>query len=165
MAFEIKLYQNLSEKNAIQKRIVLWGSVEGTLREETSIVNPEIMIELNQSEISGGDVPDFNYAYIQSFNRYYFVEEIVSVRQDLWRMKLHVDVLMSYRQQILQQEAVIARNEIDFNPWLIDDKIPATNERVVDAPLIFPKEPLIPGASHQGTLVLEAMWSDAVPTE
>lgn len=66
-----------------------------------------------------------NYMYIPTFNRYYFIDDIISVRNNLWRIVAHVDVLMSFKKEILNQTVLINRNEFDFDLFLIDNKIPS----------------------------------------
>ena len=66
--FEIKLYSNTAETNRVDKTnfLTLKATLQGNLKEKTSIINPIINFELS-------DVPDFNYVYIAEFNRYYFI--------------------------------------------------------------------------------------------
>lgn len=66
-----------------------------------------------------------NYMYIPTFNRYYFIDDIISVRNNLWRIVAHVDVLMSFKKEIMQQNLLINRNEYDYDLFLIDNRIPS----------------------------------------
>ena len=102
---DIKLSVNNSEKEKIGKSLASVTTYSGYLREETSITEPEVMINAE-------DVTGFNYAEIPLFNRYYFIEEIISVRSGLWRVKMRVDVLESYADQIKSQEAVLMASEV-----------------------------------------------------
>lgn len=114
--FEVILYKLNVEKNVVNKEngITLIERLTGTLRESCSVTSPVITIER-------GGAFDFNYVYIPSFNRYYFVREITNVRKALWNIVLSVDVLMSFRNEILRQNGIIARNEFDYNLKLNDD--------------------------------------------
>ena len=85
--------------------------------EGSSITNISIDFEWN-------GVPNFNYVYISSFNRWYFVEDIRTIRYNLWNMKLSVDVLMSYKEKIYDSEAFVARNESIYNEMIYDNCIP-----------------------------------------
>ena len=96
----IHLYNNTSERNAITKTLTNEISVSGSLREESNIHNPVIMI--NAPSIIG-----FNYAYIPDFYRYYYLNDITSVRVGLWRLTLICDVLMSFKSAILNSYAII----------------------------------------------------------
>lgn len=112
----IALYQNTTENNRVDKSIYLTpvDIINGALREETSILKPSILLEI-------ASLPLFNYVCINEFGRYYFVKNISSVRKNLWRIDLEVDVLMTYRTQIKAQTALIARQENTYNEDLVDD--------------------------------------------
>lgn len=105
---DIVLSVNNSEKNKIGKTLTDTTTFSGTLREETSILNPVVVIE-------GDDLTGFNYAYISAFSRYYFITDITSVRNNLWRVSLKVDVLESFGTQIKNQYAVIVASETNEN--------------------------------------------------
>lgn len=144
---KIILYNNLSENNKLNKSISKIVEVEGYLREQTSIVNPQILIEFHPEQFEGyvkddnGDyvvyngikisyntflysyILSTNYVHIPEFNRYYFITDIISIRQNLWRILLHVDVLMSYSNAILNTKGFITRNEFTYDPMVKDDEI------------------------------------------
>lgn len=109
----INLYINSSPANYVNKDITSVVSVEGTLREPTSIIDPVVVI---QKETPMG----FNYVHIPIFNRYYFVTGISSDNNNLVGISLHVDVLMTYKTEILQMEAIIKRQESMYNTYLDD---------------------------------------------
>lgn len=71
------------------------------LKTPTSVLNPVIVVEAN--------VLNVTYGYIPDFGRYYFVFDIVSVNNSTWELHLHVDVLATYKSEILSTEAYIAR--------------------------------------------------------
>jgi len=96
----IHLFNNTSERNAITKTLTNEITVTGSLREESNIHNPVMII--NSPSIIG-----FNYAYIPDFYRYYFINDITSVRTGLWRLTLICDVLMSFKSAILNSYAII----------------------------------------------------------
>ena len=154
---KIILYNNHSENNKLNKNIVKIIELTGYLREQTSLVNPQIMIEFDPKAFEDlGYVKDddqvyvmyngiritwdtfindyvlsANYIYIPDFNRYYFINDITSVRQNLWRLSLHVDVLMSYKKEISNTYAVVGRNQYVFNDYLLDDRVSFTNKKEV----------------------------------
>lgn len=121
--FDINLYKNSAEPNKVDKTAELStvGTISGALRQECSLINPEIIIQYDKP-------PDFNYCYIANFGRYYYVENIVSMRQNLWRVRLRCDVLMTYKTQILNLNARIARQQYTYSYRQIDSEIPFTND-------------------------------------
>lgn len=113
---EIQLCVNNSEVNKINKILSDSISLLGTLKDETSITNPEILIEIENP--SG-----FNYAYIPEFNRYYFINDIISVGNNLWRISMHVDVLESFKNEILSQNCIIEKSTLGFDLYLPDENL------------------------------------------
>lgn len=116
MSFSIQLMNNTDELNKITKSPGTVMTLQGTLRDEASIVDPVILVEYD------GALTGVNYMHIPTFNRYYFINDIVSVRNKLWRIHAHCDVLKTYSEGILGTPAVVARNENTYN-LLLDDSM------------------------------------------
>ena len=133
MAFDIIFYNNAAEINRVDKTSYLSNAttLNGTLREQCSITNPEIIIEY-------ASTPTWNYCYIAEFGRYYFITDgVTAVRENLWRIPLKRDVLMSYKNEIKATTAIIARQEYQFNADLNDPLLPCESEQnveVIDIP-------------------------------
>lgn len=115
----IFFYTSSAEPNSFPKVLGEVIRYQGELRDECDILNPVLTIE--------GLNPDttFNYCYIPDFKRYYFITESSVVRTGLIQFNLHVDVLQSWSKEILELEAIISRNEYDFNNHLEDTRVPA----------------------------------------
>lgn len=111
---QIKLQKNSSEKNKLSKTVTDILTLEGVLKDTTSIVDPVILIESNESIVG------CNYMTIPIFNRSYFINNIRSVRNGLWEVSAHVDVLSSFKTQILSNRAIIQRQENKWNLYLDD---------------------------------------------
>lgn len=92
------------ESNKLNKTINNVTNINGTLRQETSVINPSVLIEAQN--LSG-----YNYMYINDFGRYYFITDIVSVRNGLWRVTGKVDVLMSFKAGIETCPVILANTE------------------------------------------------------
>lgn len=117
--FNIDLMNNQEELNKISKNPTTVMTLTGTLREETDIVDPQINIEYS------GTLTNVNYMYIAEFSRYYFITKIESVRNGLWRVYGHCDVLKTYSEAILGTPCVVARSETRFNLYLNDSAFKA----------------------------------------
>ena len=111
---EIDFYKNLSEKNKIGKKLINKLSLNGNLREESSVINPTILVEHSNLSV-------YNYAHIPNFNRYYFVSEITSVRNGLWRVSLKCDVLESFKKDILNLNCIVDKQQNQSYSNYIDD--------------------------------------------
>ena len=101
---KITLYTNNSEKNKLEKNLTNAKEFSGNLREESSIVNPSILIQTENPS-------SYNYAYIPEFKRYYFIIDAVSVRTNIWRLSLHTDVLMSFKDGIKNAPVILSDTE------------------------------------------------------
>lgn len=141
------LYNNLSESNKVDKIITKLIELEGSLLEVTSLVNPSVKIFFNPEDFNGYVVENnqvyivfnglkitwdsfiynyvlsANYAYIPLFNRYYVINDIISIRNNIWRLNMSVDVLMSYKKEIRNLYAFVNRNEFDYNKYIRDDLV------------------------------------------
>lgn len=125
---EIDIYSMECEKHLVNKssELSLITDVYGQFTEEVDILNPSILFQY--SGLFNG-----NYCYIRSFNRYYFINKITCVRNDLWRLDLHVDVLYSYNTDIRTQYGFVTRNEnVSADNLLFDDRIPYDDIPMID---------------------------------
>ena len=117
MSITLKAYKNLSENNVVDKSITQLGSdLSGVLRSDCSVIDPIIAIQ----GIPGENIANLNYIYIPSFNRYYYVNNIVIKNKDIFELHCHVDVLMTYKSGIRGNSAVISRQENAYNLYLPD---------------------------------------------
>lgn len=105
----ITLYTNSSERQAINKTLSNGYQLTGSLRNESSVINPSILIEIDNPSY-------YNYAYISEFNRYYFITDMISVRTNLWRINMSVDVLMSFASDILNLDVIVSDVSSGENP-------------------------------------------------
>lgn len=100
----IILYVNNSEKNKIGKNLTNDFSLSGTLRDATNIINPVILLELNE-------IGNYNYCYIPNFNRYYFITDITVIRTGLFAISLMVDVLESFKTNIKNLSVILLNTQ------------------------------------------------------
>lgn len=124
MSFPVKFIYNNEPMNKISKSVnneIM--TLEGTLRDESSIVDPVILVECSNPITA-------NYAYIAAFNRYYFIRDISAFRSykdenevmhNLWRITMHTDVLKTFAEGILGSPCIVAKTGgNDFNLYLPD---------------------------------------------
>lgn len=111
---QIKFYKNYSEKNKIGKSLSSELTLNGNLRDECSITSPSILVEATS-------LVDYNYCYIPEFKRYYFISDITSVRNNLWRVSLKCDVLESFKKDILNLSCIVDKQQNQSYSNNIDD--------------------------------------------
>lgn len=112
----IQFYKIADMANKINKRIPDTPAltIQGTLKDRCSMLDPVITIQ-------NSSVPDYNYAYIPEFNRYYFVSPATNLGAVLWSVTMHVDVLYTYRQQIMTAPCIVAKSSSSYNLYLNDN--------------------------------------------
>lgn len=115
MAFTVALQYNASPKNQLDKSVSGVLSVSGTLKEGTSVIDPVILVQAPLSTLVNA-----NYMTISAFGRSYFITDIRSIRNDLVEISGHVDVLSTYAAGIRGNNAIIYRQENDWNLYLDD---------------------------------------------
>ena len=124
----INFYINTSEKEKFDKSLTNETSLTGSLKQATSVINPIITVEIENPS-------QFNYCHIPQFHRYYFINDMVNIRNNIWEIHMHVDTLSSFKSQIRANKAIIDKNQYltnaneyynDGNTFVHDSK--ETNE-------------------------------------
>lgn len=105
---QVNFYYNQSDYRYINKVLQEGKSFEGVLRDECSVMNPVIMFESQ-------DVLRYNYCYIPEFQRYYAVTRTENYRNGLWLVYMEVDVLMSFRRDILRHKCIVSKQTMPEN--------------------------------------------------
>jgi len=112
----ITLYLNSSDNNVINKSLSDSISITGiSWKENTSVITPVIVVKTNDN------INKYNYAYIPSFERYYYITDITLLTGGLYSISLKVDVLKTYENQIKNLTGVVRRNQGLYNKYLADD--------------------------------------------
>lgn len=123
MSFGITIQTNSSESNKLDKTLTDIATLTGTLRADTSIIDPVFQIE--------GDLSSYinaNYCTVSSFGRSYFIQNIRSLRANLFEITCHVDVLSSFKTQIRTNSAIIHKSERNWNLYLNDGSLQAQQD-------------------------------------
>lgn len=114
-----------SEKTALDKVLTSKINLEGTLRDNSNVINPSIEIQGNVTSIAGR-----NYFEIPEFGRSYFITDVVSTGYGTCIIQGHVDVLATYKTAIRANIAVIGRSETRYNLF-IDDGLFKTDSKTI----------------------------------
>ena len=114
MSLTAILYNNKSPNEKIGKNLTQLNSFSVLLKEKTSVLNPVLIIE------SSSDLYQANYLYIQELGRYYYINDIALLHDDIYEIHAHVDVLETYKTGIKNNDAVIRRQKSKFNLYLDD---------------------------------------------
>ena len=150
MAFTISLFKTASENNRVVKVLTDEKQLSGELRNQTSVLNPNIRIE------SADNISTYNYAYISEFGRYYYITDIVSVRTNCWVVSLRCDVLMSYKDEIQSMNVILNNTqETGLSNYLASPNWVSSVKTKTDIK-VFPS-----GLSEQGEFILITAGGDS----
>ena len=129
---DVVFYYNQSDDRQINKILDPGETFVGTLRDAVNIMNPVIRFEK-------ADVLRYNYAYIPEFQRYYAITNVVAYREGLFDVSMDVDVLMSFRNHILQLPCVVDKQTDTVNgDEYIDDSSLVTDNVMYSTVYNFP---------------------------
>ena len=122
----ITIQRNESDDRAFNKNVSTIANLSGYLRDNSSVIDPVIMVEGNISTLAAA-----NYMTISEFGRSYFITNIESVRNNLVRVTGHVDVLTTYKNAILANTGIVRRQENLWNLYLDDGSFKVYNNPII----------------------------------
>lgn len=116
MKCNVIFYQNKADSRVVDKTryITMYNKIlRGNFRDEVDLLKPTFTIE-------SINVPMFNYCYIEDFQRYYFINDIRLIRNNVYSISCSVDVLMTYKEFINTSSQYVSRQENEYNELLQD---------------------------------------------
>lgn len=129
---EVKFYKNISQRNVLNKSIALVLTTQCDFTGELSIDRPFIIADYDELLFS------CNYAYIDVFKRYYNFSESPKIENGFIKLQLESDVLMSFKDDILNADITALRSTNKPNYYLSDSKILFSNNTNIQT-FRFPK--------------------------
>ena len=144
---QIDLFVCKAERNRVNKsdHISSRFTMSGTLKKPTSTTN--VIIEV---EKSNPVAYNYNYMYISEFKRYYFIDDVVNIANNRWEIHASVDVLFSFKNDILSTSAIIDKTETENTSNLyLDDGSFVMDSRKYNEVKEFPS-----GLNENGAYIL-----------
>lgn len=111
-------------------------SPQVNLKSPTSLHNPTLLMG---SQEGLEQVTSYNYCQIGS--TYYFIDEWTSVHNDLWECKCSIDLLATYKSNILRTSAFVEYDTI-ANTYLVDNRM-STRYQKTESSNVIAFEPTI----------------------
>ena len=116
MSLTVNLKINSSPVEKIGKSLTDGVSFNCLLKDNCSVLRPTIEV------VTSENITGYNYMQIPDFSRYYFIDDIISLNNNKWRISGHVDTLETYAAEILENSAIIEGTEnIQRNNYLNDN--------------------------------------------
>lgn len=120
----VTLYRNTSEEAVVSKSISAYGSYTCKLQEPCTLDAPKVRMQLANYN------PAANYMYIDLLKRYYYIGPVTYLENGLVEIVGSVDPLMSFANSIRGLDAIIDRNEYDYDDYMVDPDLLMGVERV-----------------------------------
>lgn len=105
---QVVFYYNASDARVINKVLIDGQTFDGQARDEIDIMSPIVRFDTD-------GILRYNYAYIPELQRYYVVDSINAYREGLWDVTMSVDVLMSFRADILPLSVIVDKQSMPEN--------------------------------------------------
>lgn len=109
---EIELYSSKAEKERVDKKkyiTKIGNSLEGDLIESTSMYNYVIKLPLTNERLNA------NYIHIvdsaRNLNKYCYIDDKIWIAGNIYQIICSVDPLMTYKDDIYKQKAILASTE------------------------------------------------------
>lgn len=90
------------------------------IKDPSSVLSPQILLETTNPTA-------YNYCYISTFDRYYFISDWVS-DHGMWQANCSVDVLASWKNSINSSVQYVVRSASKSNTYVVDNAYPMTSE-------------------------------------
>lgn len=112
---------NVAKRKNSTLQPTLSTSFDVLLKTPTSLHTPTFTINAGS----------FDYNYLKWNDRYYFVTDVVSRNNNLWEVSAVVDVLATYKAEILASTQFVSYSSVQGNAWLADTRIPLLKNATV----------------------------------
>lgn len=118
---QVELYTTNDSPNVINKTLTKVREINVTFRQMVDETAP-VMILHNQN------IDGCNYVYIPTFKRYYFISDVSNYNNVLARVALTSDLLMTYKDTLLNSEVKITATE---KPSYLSTNLPTNTQTTV----------------------------------
>lgn len=126
MSYTVNFYSFSKRENSTKQPSGSGTALSCEIRYTSSILTPELQLT---SPINNPS--NLNYAYIPTFNRYYWVTDW-SYDRGFWYCRLAVDVLASYKSEIGASSEYVLRSASAYNQYLNDAIYPTRADCLTD---------------------------------
>lgn len=110
-----------NDKNNLIKDFTIVKEFTAILKTDTSIIAPTLIV----NNLSIEELTQCNYCYIADLKRYYFVKNINLNSNNTISIECEVDVLNSFKEEILLINGTVKRAENLNNGYIIDSEYKA----------------------------------------
>ena len=119
---QITIFSGFSKEHNSTKQPSGGTVVNCYLKDDTSLINPVFVL----------DSANFSVNYVQWGSRYYFVDDVVSIRNSTVELHCSVDAMASWKSLIGASSQYVTRSASQYNPRVIDALYPCKAGETID---------------------------------
>lgn len=108
----VYFYRIAEDFNSMNKVLESPRMLTGVLNAPIDLIHPQI-------KVTASNVVNYNYCYIPSLNRYYFIDGVTIHHESFYVLYLSVDVLQTYKNEILALYGTVTSGA-NANPYSND---------------------------------------------
>ena len=130
---KVEFYKTTDNLKTVNKTLTLNKTIDIFFRQSVDEQAPVIIMNID-------NLSDSNYIYIPTFKRYYFISDVDNFTANLVRLHLTTDLLMTYKDIILNTTVQITATE---KPSYLSTGLPTqatTSKRIVKSDVTLEKE-------------------------
>lgn len=118
-------FASTSKRENSTKQLTMTATKDCTFKNGCSMLNPILLLEIESTSF-----PDYTACKIG--DKYYKITDIRSVRNNLFEIYCEIDVLATYKANILASTQFVSYSSHKSSVWLPDTRIPLQKNSLVD---------------------------------
>jgi len=114
----LNFYNNSGDIRQLNKDLTAVKlNVSAQITYQVSIQDPSFVLNYDAALINA------NYVYVAEWQRYYYINNKTMIDGNRIQIDCHIDVLMSYKNEILNSDCIASRSASNTNPYIVDDLV------------------------------------------
>lgn len=106
---DVNFYLYTGKLNELNKELPTGAIIDCVLKQKSNTINFDLILNKKIDNFN------YNYCYIPKLSKYYFINNVTILNNNVILLSLKVDVLMSYKNILLETKARIQECDNNYN--------------------------------------------------
>lgn len=106
---DVNFYLYTGRLNELNKILPICTTINCVLKQKSNTINFDLILNKKIDNFN------YNYCYIPKLNKYYFINNLSIVNNSVILLSLKIDVLMSYKNILLETKARVKECDNNYN--------------------------------------------------
>lgn len=106
---DVNFYLYTGKLNELNKELPTGNIIDCVLKQKSNTINFDLILNKKIDNFN------YNYCYIPKLNKYYFIKNVTIINNNVILLSLKVDVLMSYKDILLETKARVKECDNNYN--------------------------------------------------